>query len=113
MYTVDKINDNEINIQVIKGNTFRQQFQILNDARLGYIPCPGDDIMFYVFNKYTDETPIYSKKIPYNTLLLELKAKETAKMRINDYVYKIRLNRQNGDVDDFIHGKFTVKGMID
>lgn len=113
MYTINKINNNEIDIQVVKGNTFREQIQILNDARLGYIPCPGDEIFFQVYNKYIDDTPIFEKKIPYDTLILELKANETAKMRIRNYVYKIKLIRQNGDVDDFIHGKFLVKGMIE
>ncbi len=113
MQIIDYINNNKVDMSVIKGNTFRVQVKITNDARLSYIPCAGDVIMFSVFNKYTDVSPIYEKKIPYDTLLLDLNANETAKLRINDYVYRIRLIRQNGDVDDFLHGKFNVKEMID
>ena len=112
MYSLDVVNNNNINIRIIKGNTFREKVRIINDARLGYVPCAGDEVIFSVFNRYTDETPLFEKKIPYDTMVLELTAKETAKMRYGNYVFKIRLKRINNDVDDFMHGTFTVEGVI-
>lgn len=108
MYSTDVINNNEVDIRIVKGNTFIQQVRILTDARLGYIPGPGDEILFQVFNKYSDTTPLFEKKIPYDTLRLEISAKETAQMKINNYVYVIKLFQQNGIVDSFIHGAFNV-----
>ena len=113
MYSINKVNNNKVDIQIVKGNTFREQIAIKNDARLSYVPCAGDDIIFSVFNKYTDANPIFEKKIPYDTLVLELTAKETSRMRIGDYVYKIRLVRMNTDTDDFLHGSLQIVGVID
>lgn len=109
MYTVNVVNNNQIDITIVKGNTFREQIRILNDARLSYVPCAGDEILFQVFNKYSDSAPLFEKKIPYDTLVLYLSAKETDKMRSNNYVYRIRLIKQDFTVDDVIYGKFIIK----
>ena len=113
MFKIDTLSNNRVDIQVVKGNTFRKQIVIRDDARLAYIPCAADQIIFQVFNKYTDTTPVFEKLIPYDTMILELTAKETARMRINDYVYKIRLIRMNNDVDDVIVGNFIVRTVIE
>lgn len=108
-YTIKQINNNQTDISVIKGNTFRQKIRIQNDERLNYVPYPGDKITFVVKNKYTDENPLFEKRIPYDTLILELTAKETDMMRVGSYVYYIRLQKQDSDVDDFIFGHFVLK----
>ena len=51
---------------------------------------------------------LFEKKIPYDTLMLELKAKETEKMKTGNYVYYIKLIRHNADADTFIYGSFHV-----
>lgn len=113
MYSVNQINDNKADIRIVKGDTFRKDIMIINDDKLKYIPGVGDKIVFCVFNRYTDSTPIFEKEIRYDELILELKASETAKMKYGNYVYVIRLKRHNGDVDTFIHGSLTVEGVID
>ena len=110
MYTVNILSDNKIDIEIIKGNTFREQIRIINDARLGYVPSAGDEVLFQVFNKYSDDEPLFEKRIPYDTLVLDISAKETDRMKINNYVYRIRLIKQDFTVDDVIFGKFIVKG---
>jgi len=33
-------------------------------------------------------------------------------MKLGKYVYKIILNRRNGDKDTYLHGSFNVEGVI-
>lgn len=112
MYTVKEIDNNQTDIQIVRGNTFREQVRISNDARLAYVPEVADEIIFLVYNKYTDEKPLFEKHIPYDTMVLQLSAKETSRMKYGNYVYKIRLIRRNGDIDDFVHGNFQIKEVL-
>ena len=89
MFQVDTISKNKTDISVVKGNTFRKNIKIRNDERLLFIPAVNDNIVFKVKRRYEDADPLFTKKIPYNTLLLELSAKETESMRLGSYVFVI------------------------
>lgn len=112
MYIVNEVDNHETNITIIKGDTFKELIRISDDARLTYVPEAADKIMFAVYNKYTDETPLFEKEIPYDTMVLQLSYKETSKMKYGKYVYKVKLIRKNCETDTFLHGQFNVQGVI-
>ena len=112
MFKITNIDNNHTNIEIVKGNTFRQRIRIINDERLNYIPSAGDQIMFVVKSKYSDDKSLFEKQIPYDSMMLELKAKETAKMKTGNYVYYIKLIRHNADADTFIYGSFRILDSI-
>ena len=67
-----------------------------------YVPVEGDSIRFALKKTYSDATPIITKTIPTDTLLLELSPQDTENMAFGEYVYDIELTKADGDVDTFI-----------
>jgi len=70
MYVINEISKHQTDISIIKGDTFRELIRISDEARLTYVPEAADKIIFYVYNKYTDEKPLFEKEIPYNSMVL-------------------------------------------
>lgn len=67
-----------------------------------YVPAVGDSIRFALKKTYSDATPLITKIIPNDTLLLELSPQDTENMAFGEYVYDIELTKADGDVDTFI-----------
>ena len=74
-----------------------------------YTPAQGSVIRFAMKLKYTDEDPVLVKLVPIDTLLLEIEPEDTSDLIMKKtYVYDIQLTDENGYVDTFISGTFTI-----
>lgn len=74
-----------------------------------YTPDVGSAIRFAMKEKYTDEEVVLNKPIPIDTLLLEIEPEDTKDLIMKKtYVYDIQLTDENGYVDTFISGTFTI-----
>lgn len=76
-----------------------------------YTPDPAASIRFAMKSKYTDSDAdvVLIKNVPIDTLILEIEPEDTKPLPMKKtYVYDIELTDENGFVDTFIEGKFTI-----
>ena len=110
MYTIENNN-----ISLTRGDTLIVQINIKQDGS-DYIPDPGDIIYFALKHntmdskreRYLDKEPLILKMIPNDTLILRLESVETKNLAFGRYVYEIELTKEDGTVDTFISGIFTL-----
>ena len=75
-----------------------------------YQPEEGDVVRFALKHKsmtsdkgnYTDSTPIFTKTIPNDTLILQIDPLDTKALPFGDYVYDVQITFADGTVDTFI-----------
>ena len=111
MYMVDEFN----NIYLTRGDTFVQQVGITKDEEI-YVPDSGDVIRFAVKSAkmnsnrsaFVDSSPVITKVIPNDTLILQLDSSDTNSLPFGEYKYDIQITMTDGTVDTFLKGKFTL-----
>lgn len=100
----------DTDIFMTRGDTLLVQVSVTLDEE-GYSPEDGDTIAFYLKRAamnskktaYKDEQPIITKKIPVDTMILELEPDDTKPLEFGDYVYDVEFTYANGRVDTFIN----------
>ena len=110
MYTIDNNN-----ISLTRGDTFIAQLHIKEKSD-DYIPASEDVICFALKRnsmdskreRYIDKEPLIVKIIPNDTLMLRIDSEDTKDLPFGRYAYEIELTRENGIVDTFISGIFTL-----
>lgn len=103
MYSIDKRTKQ---ITLTRGDSFYAEVGILYKiGKLPYTPVSTDTIRFALKKNYDDETPLLTKPIPYDTLILHLAPADTKDLPFGEYVYDVQLTDKNGEVDTFIAGR--------
>lgn len=101
---------NGTNIVLTRGDSLIITLSLTKDGQ-AYIPAEGSTIRFAMKEKYSDsdEDVKLVKSIPIDTLTLEFLPEDTKSLVMKKkYVYDIQLTDENGRVDTFISGTFTV-----
>lgn len=96
-------------IYLTRGDSLFLQLS-LRKHRAPYTPDSADVIRFALKRNilnpnrsdFIDSTPLISKTIPNDTLVLELEPSDTKNLGFGEYVYDIEITFANGDVDTFI-----------
>ena len=108
-------------IYLTRGDSLFLQLS-LRKQQSQYTPAEGDVIRFALKHNtlnphrtdFTETTPLLTKTIPNNTLLLELKPSDTKSLGFGEYVYDIQLTAVNGDVYTFVeNAKFKLTPEVD
>jgi len=89
-------------ITMTRGDTLSLQVEITYEDGTPYEPVEGDSIRFAVKKDFYDAAPLIVKKIPIETLVLQLDPADTKTMNIGEYRYDIELTTHDGRVDTFI-----------
>lgn len=102
-------------IVATRGDTIKVFVPMRYEDGTDYIPSQGDSIRFALKKDYDDETPIFIKNIPTDTLLLHIEPEDTKNLpQPSTYVYDIQLTYANGDIDTFIDkAKFKLTEEVD
>ena len=98
------------NITLTRGDSLILELSLTKDGSQ-YTPAEGSAIRFAMKEKYTDadEDVVLVKNIPIDTLTLEILPEDTKELPMKKkYVYDIQLTDENGRVDTFIKGTFTI-----
>lgn len=101
---------NGTNIILTRGDSLIITLSLTKDGET-YTPAEGSSIRFAMKEKYSDadEDVKLEKDIPIDTLTLEFLPEDTKSLTMKKkYVYDIQLTDENGRVDTFISGTFTV-----
>ena len=101
------------NITMTRGDTLKTKIDILDSEGKEYIPVEGDRIRFAMKKKYTDDTCCILKEIPYDTLVLHLEPQDTKSLQHSEYVYDIQITMNDGTVDTFLTGRFTLMQEVE
>ena len=97
-------------ITLTRGNNLFLQLSLKKNNQ-SYTPAQGSSIRFAMKAKYTDPDTevLINKSIPIDTLLLAIEPEDTKGLPMGrTYVYDMQLTDENGFVDTFAEGKFTV-----
>ena len=97
-------------ITLTRGDTLFLQLSLTKNGQ-SYTPAQGSSIRFAMKAKYSDpdNAVALQKNIPIDTLLLEFEPEDTKDLVMKKtYVYDIQLTDENGHVDTFISGNFTI-----
>ena len=95
-------------ITLTRGDTLFLQLSLTKNGQ-SYTPDQQASVRFAMKSKYTDEEPVLLKTVPIDTLLLQIASADTKPLKMKKtYVYDIELTDENGYVDTFIEGNFTV-----
>lgn len=95
-------------ITLTRGDTLFLQLQLKKNGQ-SYTPTLGASVRFAMKSKYTDEDTVLVKQVPIDTLLLEIEPEDTKPLKMKKtYVYDLQLTDENGYVDTFIEGNFTI-----
>ncbi len=102
-------------IVATRGDTIKVFIPMEYEDKTPYSPSAGDKIRFALKRDYNDETVIFEKNIPTDTLLLKIDPSDTKNLpQPSQYVYDIQLTYANGDVDTFIaKAKFKITEEVD
>ena len=106
-------------IYLVRGDTFQTQVVIKQNGTT-YTPVQGDVIRFALkrnkFNhdrtQYLDKEPLILKRIPNNTMILELEPSDTANLDFGEYHYDIEITMANGRVDTFISDSIYIQPEV-
>ena len=95
-------------ITLTRGDSLPLQFGLKINGE-PYTPDPEAVIRFAMKAKYTDEEPVLVKNIPVDTIRLDIEPADTKDLPMKKtYVYDIELTDENGYVETFVEGKFTI-----
>lgn len=107
-YKVEDKKNGQVDIKVVKGDTFTQKIKIYTEDLLLYVPSENDVITFQIWNKYTDPEPLFEKQLDYQDMTFDLTAEESSRFRYGNYVYSVKIEFENGAVDSFLSGDFRI-----
>ena len=106
------INGNDITLT--RGDSLSIQIALEKDGD-PYTPAYGSSIRFAMKAKYKDPDTdvVLVKNIPIDTLQLDFEPEDTKDLVMGKtYVYDIQLTDENGFVDTFIQGTFTIGNEV-
>lgn len=98
------------NITLTRGDSLFLQLSLKKNGET-YIPAAGSSIRFAMKKSYKDPDSevVLTKSVPIDTLLLEIEPQDTKQLPMDkSFVYDIQLTDENGYVDTFIEGTFTI-----
>lgn len=101
-------------ITLTRGDSLFIQLELKRNGE-PYIPDPEAHIRFAMKAKYKDPdtSVVLTKNIPVDTLILEIDPADTKELAMGKtYVYDIQLTDENGSVDTFISGRWTVGNEV-
>lgn len=107
---------NGTSIAMTRGDTVKINVGIRKNGE-DYTPETNDVITFSLKHAamnadksdFLDASPVLTKIIPNDTLILTLDPADTADLGFGKYAYDIQIEFENGDVDTFItNSKFTI-----
>lgn len=107
-FKVQDRKNGQVDIKIVKGDSFSQKIKIYTEDLLLYIPSENDVITFQIWNKYTDSTPLFEKEIDYQDMTFTLSAEESAAFKYGNYVYSVKIEFENGTVDHFLSGTVAI-----
>lgn len=93
---------NNTSIKLTRGDTLKIKVDISNGDGTPYIPEDTDVIRFAMKKNYEDASPLITKIIPNDTLILQLDPIDTKSLEFGNYVYDIQLTNVAGEIDTFI-----------
>lgn len=100
-------------ITLTRGDSLFLQIVLKKDGA-PFTPVTGSRIRFAMKRKYTDEEVLLEKEIPLETLLLEIRPQDTKPLSMGrTYVYDIEFTDEEGHVDTFISGNFTIGNEVE
>lgn len=97
-------------ITLTRGDTLFLQLSLTKDGE-PYVPQQGSVIRFAMKERYKDpdDKVVLVKNIPIDTLLLEFEPEDTKSLIMKKtYVYDMELTDEDGHVDTFKSGTFTI-----
>ena len=111
---------NGTDITLTRGDTLVAEIGIRRNDE-PYTPVAEDSIRFALkhstmnadHSEFTDEQPLIRKEIPYDTLILKLDPADTKPYGFGRYRYDIEITFEDGTVDTFIKGFFTLTEEVD
>lgn len=98
------------NIYLTRGDSLIIELSLSKNGE-PYTPEAGSKIRFAMKERYSDSDNRAKlvKNVPINTLVLEILPDDTKKLTMNKkYVYDFQFTDENGRVDTFISGTFTI-----
>lgn len=113
MHKIEKT-DKGYDITLTRGDSLPLELELSRNGE-PYIPDPAAELRFAMKAKYKDpdEEAVLVKSIPVDTLLLLIQPEDTKGLVMGKtYVYDIQLTDENGNVDTFIEGKWTVGNEV-
>lgn len=114
-----KINKNTLDMELVQGDTGTFSFSLLNKNTGEQFVQDGDLISFTI-KKIVDKSEILRKEItsfPDGVIVIPLPPEETAEIEPGNYIYSLRLERKDGNVDTLNpnrpYSNFSVKKGTD
>lgn len=100
-------------ITLTRGDSLFLQVGITRNGEQ-YVPREGDVVHFYLKHdnpryedaEFQDQTPVISKVIPNDTLVLHLLPSDTRNLDFGVYRYDIEITFADGEVSTFINDEF-------
>lgn len=93
---------NKTSITLTRGDTLKLKITVTNADGSPYVPEETDIIRFAMKQSYEDSSPLVTKIIPHDTLILQLDPSDTKPLAFGRYVYDVQLTNGDGEVDTFI-----------
>lgn len=110
MHSIEKIGEGTVNITLTRGDSLFLQIDLVKNDE-PYIPGPEASLRFAMKQRYKDpdEEVVLVKSIPISTMILEIAPEDTKTLVMGKtYVYDIELTDEQGHVDTFVKGTFTI-----
>ena len=117
-HSITRNANGNIDITLTRGDSLLLQIGLvkeINGVAEPYIPAEGCRVRFAMKRRYTDPDSevLVDKQIPIDTLLLEIEPEDTKPLQMGkSYVYDIELTDENGRVDTFVKGNFTLENEV-
>lgn len=106
-----KIAENKISLT--RGDTAFITVQMYDNTGEAFTPSDGDTVYFNVKRRYSDSDVAIKKKVPVDTMLMELEPDDTKSLQFADYVYEFEYTDSDGHVDTFLNGTFSITSEVD
>lgn len=102
-------------IIMTRGDTLNVKLSLCDTNGEPYIPGPYDQIRFALKKYYDEHSPLITKDIPVDTMVLRLESEDTKFLRQpGEYVYDIQLTMLDGTVDTVIsNGTLVLEEEVD
>lgn len=102
-------------ISLTRGDTAKITLSLSTKASTeeDYIPEEGDSIRFAMKRKVSDSSPVLTKEIPTDTMLLQIDPDDTKNLEFGSYVYDIQVTFADGTVDTVIFSTLDLWEEVD
>lgn len=106
--------EERVNIILTKGDTFIAEVEPRRKITQEiYTPVEGDVIRFAMKRSYSDTESLIRKVIPHDTMTLRIESEDTKSLPVRPYYYDIEITFEDGTVDTFIKGTFTLDNEVE